>query len=31
VRVFYEIWDVPLYTILGGRHLISQALAVCGG
>ena len=30
VRVFYEIWDVPLYTI-GGRHLISQALAVCGG
>jgi len=30
VRVFYEIWDVPLYTI-GGRHLISQALTVCGG
>jgi iron complex transport system substrate-binding protein len=30
VRVFYEIWDVPLYTI-GGHHLISQALAVCGG
>ena len=30
VRVFYEIWDVPLYTI-GGRHLISQALGVCGG
>ena len=30
VRVFYEIWDVPLYTV-GGRHLISQALAVCGG
>ena len=30
VRVFYEIWDAPLYTI-GGRHLISQALAVCGG
>jgi iron complex transport system substrate-binding protein len=30
VRVFYEIWDVPLYTV-GGRHLISQALRVCGG
>ena len=30
VRVFYEIWDVPLYTI-GGHHLITQALAVCGG
>lgn len=30
VRVFYEIWDVPLYTV-GGRHLISQALALCGG
>ena len=30
VRVFYEIWDAPLYTI-GGRHLISQAIDVCGG
>ena len=30
VRVFYEIWNVPLYTI-GGHHLISQALGVCGG
>ena len=30
VRVFYEIWDAPLYTV-GGHHLISQALAVCGG
>jgi iron complex transport system substrate-binding protein len=28
VRVFYEIWDSPLYTI-GGRHLITQALDVC--
>ena len=28
--MFYEIWDVPLYTI-GGNHLISQALRVCGG
>ena len=30
VRVFYEIWNAPLYTI-GGNHLISQALRVCGG
>jgi iron complex transport system substrate-binding protein len=30
VRVFYEIWDAPLYTV-GGRHLISQAIRVCGG
>lgn len=30
VRVFYEIWNAPLFTI-GGSHLISQALRVCGG
>jgi len=30
VRVFYEIWNAPLYTI-GGNHLISQAIRVCGG
>ena len=30
VRVFYEIWNVPLFTI-GGSHLISQALRLCGG
>jgi iron complex transport system substrate-binding protein len=30
LRVFYEIWDPPLYTI-GGRHLISEAIALCGG
>ena len=30
VRVFYEIWDAPLYTI-GGRHLITEAIEVCGG
>ena len=29
VSVFYEIWPKPLYTI-GGRHLISAALALCG-
>lgn len=30
LRVFYEIWDAPLYTV-GGRHLISEALVLCGG
>ena len=30
VRVFYQIWDQPLFTI-GGRHLISQAIRACGG
>jgi len=30
VSVFYEIWSPPLYTI-GGGHLITQAIATCGG
>ena len=30
LRVFYEVWNEPLYTI-GGKHLISEAIAVCGG
>lgn len=30
LRVFYEIWDPPIYTI-GGGHLISEAIALCGG
>jgi len=30
VRVFYQIWGEPTYTV-GGRHLISQAIAACGG
>ena len=30
VRVFYEVWNEPLYT-MGGRHLISEAIGVCGG
>ena len=30
VRVFYEIWNAPLYTI-GGKHVISEAIRVCGG
>jgi iron complex transport system substrate-binding protein len=28
IRVFYEIWDSPLFTV-GGRHVITQALDVC--
>lgn len=30
LSVFYEIWNRPLYTV-GGRHLISEAIALCGG
>jgi iron complex transport system substrate-binding protein len=30
LTVFYEIWPAPLYTV-GGGHLISQALGICGG
>jgi iron complex transport system substrate-binding protein len=30
ISVFYEIWPEPLYTV-GGRHLISSALALCAG
>ena len=30
VTVFYEIWNQPLMTI-GGTHIISDALQVCGG
>ncbi len=30
LRVFYQIWNAPLYTV-GGRHLISEAISVCGG
>lgn len=29
LRVFYQVWDKPLYT-LGGRQVVSDALAVCG-
>lgn len=29
LRVFYEIWHQPLYTI-GGAHLISRAIELCG-
>ncbi len=30
ISVFYEIWNEPLQTI-GGGHLISEAIALCGG
>jgi iron complex transport system substrate-binding protein len=30
ISVFYEVWNEPLQTI-GGRHLISEAVALCGG
>ena len=30
VRVFYQVWSKPLYT-LNGRHIVSDALRICGG
>ena len=30
IAVFYEVWNDPLQTI-GGRHLISEAINLCGG
>jgi iron complex transport system substrate-binding protein len=30
LRVFYEVWNEPLYTI-GGRHPITEAITTCGG
>jgi iron complex transport system substrate-binding protein len=29
IRVLYQIWDKPIYTI-GGRHVINDALQLCG-
>ena len=29
LRVFYQVWDRPLYTV-GGEQIISDALEVCG-
>ncbi len=29
VRVFYQVWDQPLFT-LNGQHIVSDALRVCG-
>jgi iron complex transport system substrate-binding protein len=30
VKVFYQIWEKPLFT-LNGEHIVSDALRVCGG
>ncbi|MDQ2820081.1 MAG: cobalamin-binding protein [Pseudomonadota bacterium] len=30
VRMFYQVWDKPLYT-LNGAHIVSDAMRVCGG
>jgi iron complex transport system substrate-binding protein len=30
VRMFYQVWNKPLYT-LNGEHIISDAARICGG
>ena len=30
VRVFYQVWEHPLYT-LNGRQIVSDAIRLCGG
>lgn len=30
VRVFYQVWDKPLYT-LNEQHIVSDAIHLCGG
>jgi iron complex transport system substrate-binding protein len=30
VRVFFQIWDKPIYT-LGGNHIVNDAITLCGG
>jgi iron complex transport system substrate-binding protein len=30
LRVFYQVWDRPLYT-LSGAHVVSEVLSLCGG
>jgi iron complex transport system substrate-binding protein len=30
VRMFYQVWDKPLYT-LNGSHIVSDAIRLCGG
>lgn len=30
VRVFYQVWDKPLYT-LNGKHFVSDVIRLCGG
>jgi iron complex transport system substrate-binding protein len=30
VRMFYQVWDKPLYT-LNGTHIVADAIRLCGG
>lgn len=30
VRMFYQVWDKPLFT-LNGQHIVSDAMRLCGG
>jgi iron complex transport system substrate-binding protein len=30
VRMFYQVWDKPLYT-LSGTHIVNDAIRICGG
>jgi len=30
VKIFYQVWDEPLFTI-NGEHLISKVIELCGG
>ncbi|HXA36441.1 MAG TPA: cobalamin-binding protein [Steroidobacteraceae bacterium] len=30
LKVFYQVWDRPLYT-LSGKHMINEVLSLCGG
>ncbi len=30
VRLFYQVWDTPLFT-LNGQHIVSDAIRRCGG
>jgi iron complex transport system substrate-binding protein len=30
LKVFYQVWDRPLYT-LSGAHMVSEVLSLCGG
>ncbi len=30
LKVFYQVWDRPLYTLSGG-HMVSEVLSLCGG
>jgi iron complex transport system substrate-binding protein len=30
LRVFYQVWDRPLYT-LSGEHVVNELLSLCGG